>query len=95
MSNDQPSSRTDEGREPWHLDKRVNISVIAGLVVQAIMFGVAWGNIENRVAQLEVDRHRFDTVPERLAGIEATLLAIKERIDRMDVARPEPQRGRP
>jgi hypothetical protein len=77
-----PTSAPD--KEPWHLDKRVNISVIAGLVLQAIVFGIAWGNIENRVTQLEADRHHLDSVPERLAGIEATLLAIKERIDRMD-----------
>jgi hypothetical protein len=72
------------GKEPWHLDKRVNISVIAGLVLQAIIFGVAWGNVENRVTQLEADRQRFNSIPERLAGIEATLLAIKERLDRGD-----------
>jgi hypothetical protein len=72
------------GKEPWHLDKRVNISVIAGLVLQAIIFGVAWGNVENRVTQLEADRARFNTIPERLAGIEATLLAIKERLDRSE-----------
>jgi uncharacterized membrane protein YciS (DUF1049 family) len=71
-------------QEPWHLDKRVNISVIAGLVLQAIIFGVAWGNIENRVAQLEHDKRLFETVPQRLAGIEATLIAIKERLDRSD-----------
>jgi hypothetical protein len=72
------------GKEPWHLDKRVNISVIAGLVLQAIIFGMAWGNVENRVSQLEADRHHLDSVPERLAGIEATLLAIKERLNRDD-----------
>ena len=72
------------GKEPWHLDKRVNVSVIAALVVQAVMFGIAWGNIENRVTQLEDERHYFKAVPERLAAIEATLLAIKERLDRDD-----------
>jgi hypothetical protein len=81
MSNEPQGPRQPE---PWHLDKRVNISVIGVLLVQAIMFGVAWGNIENRVAQLEEDRSRFGSIPERLAGIEATLKAIKERIDRMD-----------
>jgi hypothetical protein len=72
------------GKEPWHLDKRVNISVIAGLVLQAIIFGMAWGNVENRVTQLEADRNHLKSVPERLAGIEATLLAIKERLNRDD-----------
>lgn len=70
-------------RESWHLDKRVNISVIAALVAQCLLFGVAWGNIENRVVQLESDRNRLSIVPERLAGIESTLIAIKERLDRM------------
>lgn len=71
-------------REPWHLDKRVNISMIVGLILQAVLFGMAWGNVENRVSQLEIDRQKFDIVPERLASIEATVLAIKERIDRID-----------
>lgn len=70
------------GKEPWHLDKRVNISVIAGLVLQAVVFGIAWGNIENRVSHLEEDNHALDVVPQRLAAIEATLVAIKERLDR-------------
>jgi hypothetical protein len=70
------------GKEPWHLDKRVKISVILGLVLQAVVFGVAWGNVENRVTQLEAGRERLETIPERLAAIEATLLAIKERLDR-------------
>lgn len=78
------SEQLPPGREPWHLDKRVNISVIGALMAQAIMFGVAWGNIENRVAHLEEDRVRFGSIPERLAGIEATLNAIKDRIDRID-----------
>lgn len=78
------SEYVSPGQEPWHLDKRVNISVIGALMAQAIMFGVAWGNIENRVAHLEDDRLRFGVVPERLAGIEATLNAIKDRIDRID-----------
>lgn len=71
-------------KEPWHLDKRVNISVILTLAIQAICFGIAWGNVENRVTNLESQRQKFDQVPERLASIEATLLAIKERVDRME-----------
>jgi len=78
MTSDEPPP----GKEPWHLDKRVNISVILGLVLQAVVFGVAWGNVENRVTQLEAGRERLDSIPERLAAIEATLLAIKERLDR-------------
>jgi len=64
------------------LDKRVNISVIVTLVLQALFFGIAWGNVANRVSQLEVERQKLDVIPERLASIEATLIAIKERMDR-------------
>lgn len=69
-------------KEPWHLDKRVNVSVIAAIAIQVILFGMAWGNIENRVAQLEKRSDALNQVPEKLASIEATLIAIKERLDR-------------
>lgn len=68
--------------EHWVLKKEVNISVIAVLVLQLIMGGIAWGNLENRVSNVESKVNVFDKVPERLAGIEATLLSIKERLDR-------------
>jgi hypothetical protein len=68
--------------EHWVLKKEVNVSIIGALIVQAIMFGIAWGNIENRVSNVESKVGVFEKVPERLASIEATLLAIKERLDR-------------
>lgn len=68
--------------ERWHLKKEVNISIIAAIIAQCVLFGVAWGNMENRVATLEATARDMRSVPERLASIDATLIAIKERLDR-------------
>ena len=74
----------DERRAPqhWVLKKEINISIILVLLGQIVMFSVAWGNLENRVSNVEGKVQLFDKVPERLASIEATLISIKERLDR-------------
>jgi hypothetical protein len=66
----------------WVLKKEINISIILVLLGQLVMFAVAWGNLENRVTNVEGKVQLFDKVPERLASIEATLISIKERLDR-------------
>jgi hypothetical protein len=70
----------------WHLDKRVPVAIILVLIGQIFGFGYIYASLETRVAHLEgglrEQVYAMRQVPERLAGIEATLLAIKERLDR-------------
>lgn len=68
--------------EKWHLKKEVNISIIATLVIQIILFSVWAGKIDQRVTALESSQAKLDLIPERLARLEAILIEIKERINR-------------
>ena len=77
-------SENPQGREPWHLDKRVNISLIIGLLAQAVVFGSLYGRLENRVTNVEEATHRLDMLPERLARIDEKLSALIDRLDRQD-----------
>lgn len=71
-----------EPKKPWHLDKTVNISVIIGLLGQAVVFGTWVGVIQTKVTVLEVTVDKQQAIPERLARIEEKLTAIIERLDR-------------
>lgn len=47
--------------ENWHLDKRVNISIIVALVIQAGLAGIGWGVINEKVDQIERRLNGFAT----------------------------------
>lgn len=67
-----------EGRESWHLDKRVPVAIVVTLVVQLVGFAFMYGKLESRVTHLEDQSRMVGLVPERLARLEAIL----ERIER-------------
>lgn len=46
----------------WHLDKRVNVSIIGALLIQAAVIGVSWGVLNEKVSQIE---KRLDTLAVR------------------------------
>ncbi len=64
--------------DSWHLDKRVNVSIILALAGQVVMFAFIYGKLETRVANLEEKATILREVPERMAKVEVLL----ERIER-------------
>lgn len=61
-------------RDEWHLDKKVPIGLILGLIVQTIVL-VAWGtskfeNIDNRVGNLERSDSNQQTHENRITILE-------------------------
>lgn len=78
----------------WHLDRRVPITLIIGLVAQAaagIWFASQQaaqvdmlirdqGRLERRVETMETTNHEIER---RLAGVEATTRHIKDQVDRL------------
>jgi hypothetical protein len=74
----------DDRRAPqhWTLKKEVNLSVMGAIIVQCVLFGIAWGNIQNRVSNLEEKARTLDTVPEKLARIDEKLTGLVSRLDR-------------
>ncbi|MBI3453384.1 MAG: hypothetical protein HY057_11280 [Rhodospirillales bacterium] len=75
-----------ERNESWHIDRRVNVSIIVVLVVQLLGFGVLYGQLENRVSNIEGQQKglaaQVITLPERLARLEAILERIERQISR-------------
>lgn len=80
-----------EGETGWHLDRRVPVAIILVLVGQLFGFGYIYANLETRVTHIESavrdQAAATRAVPERLASIEATLIAIKDRLNRFDPSR--------
>ena len=83
--------------EGWHLDKRVNISVIAVLAAQLFVFGGAWFLTQYRLsaAETRLDKlEAFDatqatserSVTDRLARIEQALVSVDKTLARIDIA---------
>ncbi len=61
------------GKEHWHLDKRVNISIIIALVAQAAL-GLTWANnLTFQVEQLSKDMHRIEKSMDRKTDERRTL----------------------
>lgn len=68
---------SDQREQQWHLDKRVNVSIILTLVVQVVVFAFMYGKLETRVASLEEKATILREVPERLARIETLLKELR------------------
>lgn len=79
------SERHDNG---WHLDKRVPVAIIVTLAIQIIGFGWMFGQIENRVSQLErradVQAAVVRDIPEKIGRLDEQIQAIKVMLDRID-----------
>lgn len=70
-------------KEPWHLDKRVPIAIIAGLMFQ--FGGFVWyaSKLDSRVGYLEEQVSARSMVNERLARMEERLESVREDASEM------------
>lgn len=82
-------------REPWHLDKKVPLALIATILLQTFLAGFAWSELrssladqERRIVRMETDaalRQRESVaLAERLARIEQTLTAVDRTLARLE-----------
>ena len=80
--------------DDWHLDKRVNLSIIVGLVMQAGLFGVGWGVINEKVGQIErrldgfaeraaIDRREISQQSEEIAVLSQQVTNTNRAVDRL------------
>ena len=83
--------------EGWHLDKRVNISVIAVLAAQLFVFGGAWFLTQYRLAAAETRLDKLEafdatqtlterSVADRLARIEQAIVGVDKTLLRIDAS---------
>ena len=82
-------------REPWHLDKKVPLALIATILLQTFLAGFAWSELrsgladqERRIVRMEAEslsqqRERI-ALAERLARIEQTLTAVDRTLARLE-----------
>jgi hypothetical protein len=86
---------TPKRGEPWHLDKRVPIALIATILIQTA--GIVWwasgitgtvGDHDRRLARLEANdvemARAFSTAVERLARLEERTTATYDLVRRID-----------
>ena len=81
-------SVTDPAATSWHLDKRVNVSLIIAIAAQAIGL-IVWGtSITERVRVVESTLITRSPVVERFFQVEADVAGIRrttaERLDRIE-----------
>lgn len=72
----------------WHLDKRVPVAIIAALLAQFVGFGWMFGQVENRVSQLErrVDLQEavVRDIPEKIGRLDEQMQHLKSMLERID-----------
>lgn len=82
----------------WHLDRRVPLAIIATLAMQTV--GAVWwaASLNQRVAQLEDDRHDRSDQTGRIIRLETKMdqaTVVLERLEsKLDRSLPEPVRPR-
>jgi peptidoglycan hydrolase CwlO-like protein len=67
----------------WHLDKRVNISLIGAVILQAILFGTLYGMLRATVERNTTDIQLMVNVQHQVIRIEESVKHMKEDIGRM------------
>lgn len=72
----------------WHLDRKVPVAIIATLVIQIVGFGWLFGQVEERVTQLERRVAEQAVVvqglPEKIGRLDEQIQAVKVLLDRID-----------
>lgn len=89
------AEKNDPGSGQWHLDKRVNIAMIFGLLAHAAFFGMWVGGIDSdvvdhdrRLTSLEATEDRrsveMKTIEGRLSSLEANSRAQLQTLQRIE-----------
>jgi hypothetical protein len=71
-------------KEPWHLDKRVNITIIGAVLLQTLVFGVWAGALDAKVNANSNWIRINAPVAERLGRLEEGQSWIKQMVERID-----------
>ena len=83
---------TDESERHWHLDKRVNLSIIIAIVAQTAAL-LIWGTrLDSRVENLEKRFVAVEPQAERIIRLEAKVDAIDKSIGEVKTILQPPRR---
>lgn len=78
----------EQNPESWHLDRKVPVAIIATLMLQIVGFGWLFGQVEERVTQLErrltLQGETIRNMPERMARLEEQMLAVRGALERIE-----------
>ncbi len=76
---------TEANREKeWHLDRKVTLSLIAALLINA--GATVWfaAQLDQRVTEIEEKQSRFLVVPQRLTRVETQVDGVREDLSRIE-----------
>ena len=73
-----------EGRRDWTLQRQVTLGVLLAIALQTSGALVAWGQIGERLDQLEQESARRAPVAERLARLETEMRLARESLVRIE-----------
>lgn len=83
--------REDPQTSKWHLDRRVNLSIIITIVLQCVVFGFYAGQtsaavetLQEQVAALQNTQERLTRVETQLDGANTLLNRIDTRLERLE-----------
>lgn len=76
------SKQTKQGTS-WRIEKSIPVSVILTLAVYAISFVWVVSDHNTRISRVERDVTNLETVPAQLAGMNARMDAVIQRLDRI------------
>jgi len=68
----------------WHLDKRVPISILGGIILQTIVFSYWMGTLNERVLHNSDELERRKAEVARIAVIETRLNSLNSSIRRLN-----------
>lgn len=74
----------DPATASWHLDKRVNLSIIFALIAQAAIFAYWVGGVSQRVAHNEAWVAANSPSQARLAVLESQMDDIRDTLNRIE-----------
>lgn len=77
------ASKVNNG-DSWHLDKRVNVSLIAAIILQAMIFGSLYGSLSNEVGHLKEAFDKMGDFIPRIVRMETNIEYMTNDIGEMN-----------
>lgn len=89
MKVNSPDQITHTYEREWHLDKKVNISIIGAVVLYGLIFGTIYGSLSKQVERNTTDIALMVSVQHKVIRIEENVAHMQSDIREMTLAMKE------